>query len=83
MKVLIREESLIVKLPLEKPRPSRSSGKTEVIASTHGFRPTGVSFRGEEVYLAANACIYKRQIGTPKRAKRARQTAKTDERVRR
>jgi hypothetical protein len=54
----IRSGALLLTLPLEEPKPSKS-GKTEVIASTHGFRRIGVRLNGgQEVYVTANACVY-------------------------
>ena len=54
----IRAGALVLKLPLEKPKLSKS-GKTRVIASTHGFRRIGVRLEdGQEIYVAANACVY-------------------------
>jgi hypothetical protein len=54
----IRAGLLILSLPLEKPKLSKS-GKTRVIATTHGFRKIGVRLDGDqEVYATANACVY-------------------------
>jgi hypothetical protein len=58
-KVAVKNRSLMIELPIETPRPSKSSGKTWVIASTHGFRRTGVLFkRKHEIYVVVNACYY-------------------------
>lgn len=54
----IRSGALLLTLPLEEPNLSKS-GKTKVIASTHGFRKIGVCLNGgQEVYVSANACVY-------------------------
>ena len=54
----IRSGQLIIKLPLEKPKLSKS-GKTTIIASTHGFRKLGVRLNGnQEVYVTVNAGVY-------------------------
>ena len=54
----IKNGTLIIELPIEPPRRSKSSGKTYIIASTHGFRRTGVVFEGHEIYLSLNAGFY-------------------------
>ena len=53
----IRSGALVLTLPLEQPKLSKS-GKTRVIASTHGFRKVGVQLKGNDVYATANACLY-------------------------
>jgi hypothetical protein len=51
-------ETLIIRLPLQKPVPSKSSGKTLVIASTHGVVTTTASYRGKQIIVVANAFVY-------------------------
>jgi hypothetical protein len=53
----IKGKVLIIELPLEEPKRSHS-GKTDVIASTHGFRRIGVQVEGKDVFASINAAIY-------------------------
>ena len=49
---------LVVRVPLN-PRPVRSgSGKTLVIASTHGNQPTELEVDGKPVIVGLNAYVY-------------------------
>jgi hypothetical protein len=56
MKVSIEKGELVVRIPMQKPTPS-SSGKTLVVASTHGNQKVGVRVEGKEVTLGLNAYI--------------------------
>ena len=48
---------LVVRVPLEDaPKPS-GSGKTLVIASSHGNKPIDVEFQGNRVFVGVNAYI--------------------------
>jgi hypothetical protein len=47
-----------LKEALQKPVPSRSSGKTLVIASTHGAVATEVRYGGKPIVVVANAFVY-------------------------
>jgi len=51
-------KTLIIRLPLQKPTLSKSSGKTLVIASTHGVMRTTASYRGRQISVVANAFVY-------------------------
>ena len=51
-------KTLIIHLPLQTPVPSKSSGKTLVIASTHGAVATEVRYRGKPIVVVANAFVY-------------------------
>ncbi len=57
MNVEIKNNEIIITLPIA-PRPSKS-GKTTVIASTAGNRPTTAVYDGEVVILGCNAYIKK------------------------
>ena len=48
---------LIVRVPLERPFTSKS-GKTLVVASSHGVVKTGVSYRKKPISVVLNAFIY-------------------------
>ena len=54
-------KTLVIRLPLQKPGPSKSSGKSLVIASTHGVLMTGARYRGKTIALVANAFVYRNQ----------------------
>jgi hypothetical protein len=54
----IEGEYLVIKVPLN-PTPTRSAtGKTLVVASTHGNKETEVQIQGQPVFLGLNAYIY-------------------------
>jgi hypothetical protein len=52
------KQTLTVTMSLEKAHPSKSSGKTLVIASTHGCQVTDARRLGRAVVVTANAFIY-------------------------
>jgi hypothetical protein len=45
-------------MPLEKPRPSKSTGKTRVIATTGGLRTSAESYARRPVCFTANVFFY-------------------------
>jgi hypothetical protein len=56
METKIEDGHLIVKLPLQTPTPS-STGKTLVVASSHGNQPTTATIDGKPVIVGVNAYI--------------------------
>jgi hypothetical protein len=58
MTVEIKNSKLCIEIDLEKPTPS-SSGKTLVVASTHGNTVTNVIIDGKPVTIGLNAYIKK------------------------
>jgi hypothetical protein len=56
LKVEIRDNKLFIEIDLEKPTPS-ASGKTLVIASTHGNTVTSAEVDGKPVVVGLNAYI--------------------------
>jgi len=56
MTVEKKGSKLIITLELSEPRPS-ASGKTLVVASTHGNQPTAVEVDGKPVIVGVNAYI--------------------------
>ncbi|MGD0236657.1 MAG: hypothetical protein ABSC55_19220 [Syntrophorhabdales bacterium] len=56
LKVEIKENKLLIEIDLEKPAPS-SSGKTLVVASTHGNIVTSAEVDGKPVTIGLNAYI--------------------------
>jgi hypothetical protein len=56
MKVEIKDNKLFIEIDLEKPTPS-ASGKTLVVASTHGNTVTTAEVDGKPVIVGLNAYI--------------------------
>jgi hypothetical protein len=56
LKVEIKDNKLFIEIDLEKPTPS-SSGKTLVVASTHGNTVTSAEVDGKPVTIGLNAYI--------------------------
>jgi len=54
----IENNELVIRIPLEKPKPS-SSGKTLIVASTGGNVQTAVEVNGRAVFVGLNAYIKK------------------------
>ena len=58
MEAKIENNELVIRIPLEKPKPS-SSGKTLIVASTGGNVQTSIEINGKPVFLGLNAYIKK------------------------
>jgi len=58
MEVKIEDGKLIIVIELQKPTPS-ASGKTLVVATTHGNTPTECMIDGKNVTVGLNAYIKK------------------------
>jgi hypothetical protein len=56
VKASIKNNTLILEIPLQAPRPS-STGKTLTVASTGGFTKTDAEVNGKTVSVSLNACI--------------------------
>lgn len=56
MKVEIKGNVLTIEIEMTKPTPS-ASGKTLVVASTHGNQPTAAQVNGKPVIIGMNAYI--------------------------
>ena len=52
----IKDGILIISLPMQTPAPS-STGKTLVVASTHGNQKTALEVNGKPVKIGVNAFI--------------------------
>ena len=59
MDVKIEGNNLIITIPIEKPLQPSSSGKTLVVASSHGNMVTSVHVAGKPVIVGVNAYIKK------------------------
>lgn len=56
MKATIEGKDLVIRIPLQQPTPS-SSGKTLVVASTHGNQVSEAKVDGKPVTIGLNAYI--------------------------
>lgn len=56
MKVTIEKGELVIRIPMQEPTPS-ASGKTLVVASSHGNQQTTANVNGKPVYVGINAYI--------------------------
>ena len=56
MQVEIKGNDLVITIPMQKPTPS-ASGKTLVVASSHGNQPTSARVDGKPVVVGLNAYI--------------------------
>jgi hypothetical protein len=57
VKATIENGELIIRLPLNKTPVSSSSGKTLVVASSHGNQKTDAVINGQDVVVGVNAYI--------------------------
>jgi hypothetical protein len=56
MSVVVEGDMLVVRIPMQTPSPV-ASGKTLVVATTHGNQPTEAVVNGKPVILGLNAYI--------------------------
>lgn len=56
MKVTVENNELVIRIPLQKPTPS-ATGKTLIVASTHGDKTTEAEINGKPVTVGVNAWI--------------------------
>ncbi|HEV7928123.1 MAG TPA: hypothetical protein VGR14_22415 [Verrucomicrobiae bacterium] len=60
MQVITKDGHLVISVPLQTPTPSKSSGKTLVVATTHGNTKTELELPGhpgKKVIIGLNAYI--------------------------
>ena len=57
MQVKIVKGQVVITLPLQTPTLS-ASGKTLIVASSHGVKRSAVTLEGKELCVVANAFIY-------------------------
>jgi hypothetical protein len=50
-------DTLVIRIPMQAPTPS-ASGKTLVVASTHGNQKSGIQIDGKDVFVGVNAYVY-------------------------
>jgi hypothetical protein len=58
MKVEVKDGKLLVEIDLQEPTPS-ASGKTLVVATTHGNQTTTAMYEGQPITIGLNAYIRK------------------------
>jgi hypothetical protein len=63
-----KRKTLTITMPLQKATPSKSSGKTLVVATTHGCQTTEARHSSRPVVITANAFVY--SVSRPKGKKR-------------
>ena len=54
----IEGNDLVLRLPLQPPTPSKSTGKTLVVASSQGNKTTEAKVNGQNIVVGVNAYIY-------------------------
>ena len=64
MNVKVEKDKLVIELTLEEPWKS-STGKTLLVASTHGVQRTTARFEGKPISIVVNAFV---NPGTPKKS---------------
>lgn len=69
LSIKVEDGFLILQLRLQKPVRSKSTGKTRVIATTHGTLTTDAIYKGKHISVNVNAFIYPREIEWKRRAK--------------
>lgn len=69
--VSVERKHLVIKVPLENPAPSKSTGKNHLIASTHGTITTNALYKERHVKLNVNAFIDLNEDEPRQRAKAA------------
>jgi hypothetical protein len=57
--IVKREKNMLkIELPLESPTPSKS-GKSDVVATSHGVVMTQVRYKGKPIAVVVNAFVYR------------------------
>jgi hypothetical protein len=59
MNVTIEKGELVIRIPMNPVPVSSASGKTRVVASSHGNQPTSAVVEGKPVVVGVNAYIGK------------------------
>ena len=57
MQVKAEKGRLIISIPMNTPPTPSSTGKTNVVASSHGNQPTTIQVDGKPVYVGVNAYV--------------------------
>ncbi len=59
MKATIENGELVIRLPINTPPKASASGKTLVVATSHGNKATEAIVDGQKVVVGVNAYIYR------------------------
>ncbi len=59
MQATIKDGKLVIEIELQNPPTPSASGKTLVVASTHGNQKTDIMLEGQTVIIGVNAYIKK------------------------
>ena len=59
MQATIKDGKLVIEIELQNPPVPSASGKTLVVASTHGNQKTDIMIEGQPVIIGVNAYIKK------------------------
>jgi len=57
MQAEIKDGNLIITIPVQDPPAPSKSGKTLVVASSHGNQPTAAQVNGQPVVIGLNAYV--------------------------
>ena len=57
MTATIDGETLVLRIPMDSPPRPSASGKTLVVASSHGNRPMDIEIQGRPITVGVNAYI--------------------------
>jgi hypothetical protein len=71
MKASIKDKNLVIEIPLQKPQRS-ATGKTLLVASSHGVQQSTAHVNGKQISFVANAFIYPDDVGGTKASKKSR-----------
>ena len=63
MQATIKDGKLVIEIDLQNPPAPSASGKTLVVASTHGNQVTDLKIEGQPVVIGVNAYIKKPAAG--------------------
>jgi hypothetical protein len=79
MRSKIKNGTLVIELPLEKPRPS-ATGKTLLVASTRGVKRSAALYKGQNISVVANAFIFPNGQFSEAKAKTSKANTDDDQR---
>jgi len=64
-KAKLKDKVVVIELPLQEPKLS-ANGKGIVVATTRGPLNTGVTYKGSDLFIVANAYVKNPKIPQPK-----------------
>ena len=78
VKIDKQSNCIVIVLPMEKARPS-ASGKTTLIATSHGLASGEASYSGRPVMVAASAFVYPDELPAVEKSKSREPSARTSD----